>query len=273
MAGVIAFATLSLVFTRNGLDLAETVIFACLGAVAVSVFVCRERALVHELAVAERRHVQQLGVESERIDDIYANSVASLVIFAAGTLHIERASSGFFELLGISSSKDLSGTHLEEVLGVDSTHLALLPNAYQRGTHLEEVLGVDSTHLASIVHQIKTGTISVREEIACKHVNGDSIKLLISGRYLPHLHLVEAAFSLVPRKLSSLADHERVMNDLERFKKGIVLRENRVLELKGEVNQLLNEVHQPARYQVDSMTDDSDFVRDALSSKKVAIDE
>ena len=249
VAGVIAFATLSLVFTRNGLDLAETVIFACLGAVAVSVFVCRERALVHELAVAERRHVQQLGVESERIDDIYANSVASLVIFAAGTLHIERASSGFFELLGISSSKDLSGAHLEEVLGVDSTRIA------------------------SIVHQIKTGTISVREEIACKHVNGDSIKLLISGRYLPHLHLVEAAFSLVPRKLSSLADHERVMNDLERFKKGIVRRENRVLELKGEVNQLLNEVHQPARYQVDSMTDDSDFVRDALSSKKVAIDE
>jgi len=249
VAGVIAFATLSLVFTRNGLDLTETVIFACLGAVAVSVFVCRERTLVHELAVAERRHVQQLGVESERIDDIYANSVASLVIFAAGTLHIERASSGFFELLGISSSKDLSGTHLEEVLGVDSTHLA------------------------SIVHQIKTGTISVREEIACKHVNGHSIKLLISGRYLPHLHLVEAAFSLVPRKLSSLADHERVMNDLERFKKGIVRRENRVLELKGEVNQLLNEVHQPARYQVDSTTDNSVFVREALSSKKVAIDE
>lgn len=31
VAGVIAFATLSLVLTRNGLDLAETVIFACLG--------------------------------------------------------------------------------------------------------------------------------------------------------------------------------------------------------------------------------------------------
>jgi hypothetical protein len=85
---------------------------------------------------------------------------------------------------------------------------------------------------------------------------------------MSHLHLVEAAFFRIPRKTSKLANYERVMDDLERFKKGIVRRENRVLELKGEVNQLLKQARQSQRYQVDSMTDDSRFVQTALNTKK-----
>ena len=54
----------------------------------------------------------------------------------------------------------------------------------------------------------------------------------------------------------------------ERFKKGIVRREGRVLELKGEVNQLLRQAGEPARYRVDSRTDDSRFVQQTLKTKK-----
>lgn len=244
VAGVFSFAALSLVFSRIGVEPMETVIFASLSALTVGIFIYRERVLVHELASAERKYVAQLSLEAERIDELYANSVACLVTFDAGTLTIDRVSSGFFDLLGISANQDLSGASLEEVLGVDSTHLA------------------------SVVYQIKAGTISVREELVCKLSDGKTVRLLISGRYMPHLHVVEAAFFRLPRKTTTLADYERVIDDLERFKKGIVRRENRVLELKGEVNQLLQQSRKPDRYQVDSTTDDSRFVQQALTTKK-----
>lgn len=244
VAGIFSFAALSLVFSRIGVPPTETIIFAALSALTVGVFVFRERALAYDLSRAERIHVAQLNLEAERINELYSNSVACLVTFDAGSLIIDRASSGFFDLLGVSAEKDLEGARLEEVLGVDSTHLT------------------------SVVYQIKAGTMSVREELVSQPSNGKSVTLLISGRYMPHLHLVEAAFYRVPRKASKLADYERVMDDLERFKKGIVRRENRVLELKGEVNQLLKQARQPARYQVDSLTDDSRFVQSTIKTKK-----
>ena len=244
LVGVFSFAALSLVLSRIGVEPMETLIFATLSALTVGVFVYRERALAYDLALAERKHATQLRFEAERIDELYANSVASLVTFDAGTLIIDRVSSGFFDLLGVSANKDMAGDRLEEVLRVDSTHLA------------------------SVVYKIKAGTISVREELVCKQSDGKPVTLLISGRYMPHLHLVEAAFFRMPRKVSTLADYERVMDDLERFKKGIVRRENRVLELKGEVNQLLKKASQPERYKVDSMTDDSRFVQNTLNTKK-----
>jgi hypothetical protein len=243
-AGIFSFAALSLVFPRIGVEPMETVIFAALSGLTVGVFVCRERILVYKLALSERKHAAQLSAEAERINELYSNSVASLVTFDAGTLMIDRVSSGFFDLLGISANKDLDGGALDEVLGVDSTHLA------------------------SVVYKIKVGTISVREELVCKQSDGRPVTLLISGRYMPELHLVEAAFYRVPQRASKLADYERVMDDLERFKQGIVRRENRVLELKGEVNQLLQQARQSQRYQVDSMTDDSHFVQNALNTKK-----
>ena len=244
VAAVFSFVALSLVFSRIGVDPIETVIFASLSALTVGFFVYRERVLTYELALAERKHVTQLRLEAERINELYANSVVCLVTFDAGTLMIDRVSSGFFDLLGISANQDLVGASLDEVLGVNSAHLA------------------------SVVYQMKAGTISVREELVCKQSDGESVKLLISGRYMPHLHLVEAAFFRVPRKATALAECERAMEDLERFKKGIVRRETRVLELKGEVNQLLAKARQPDRYQVDSATDDSRFVQQALKTKK-----
>ena len=240
VVAVLLFAALYLVFSLIGWAPTETIVFASLGALAVGMFVCRERALVYQLAQAARRHAARLRVETARMDELYANSVACLVTFDAGTLIVDRVSPGFFDLLGISATQDL------------------------KGAPLEEVLGMDSTHLTSLVYQIKVGSISVREELVCKRSDGKSVLLLISGRYMPHVHLIEAAFFRLPRKAADLGEYERVMDDLERFKKGIVRREGRVLELKGEVNQLLRETGQSPRYRVDSTTDDSRFVQQAI---------
>ena len=249
VAAVLSFVAFYLVLSRIGVAAMETIILASLGALIAGVFVCRERALVYQLAQEERAHAARLAAEVARLDELYANSVACLVAFDAGTLIVDRVSSGFFDLLGISATQKI------------------------KGAPLEEVLGVDSTHLTSVVYQIKVGTISMREELICKRSDGKPIVLLISGRYIPHLHLIEAAFFRLPRQAAELGEYERVMDDLERFKKGIVRREGRVLELKGEVNQLLREVGQPARYRVDSMTDDSRFVQQAIDTKEAEMHE
>tara|TARA_B110000285_G_scaffold216571_1_gene263993 strand:+ start:2585 stop:3394 length:810 start_codon:yes stop_codon:yes gene_type:complete len=240
--GLFLLAALSLVFSQIGVEPIETVILASLGALTMGFFVYRERFLAYELALAERKYLLQLDLNADRMNELYTNSVACLVSFDPGNLMIDRVSSGFFDLLGISANKDLAGANLEEVLGVDSAHLC------------------------NVVYQIKSSTIGVREELVCQQADGKPVQLLISGRYIPQLHLVEAAFFRLPRK--TLADHERLIEDLERFKKGIVRREDRVLELKAQVNEILQQAGQPVRYQVDSNTDVTRLVKQKLITKK-----
>lgn len=242
LAGLFLLAALSLVFSQIGVEPIETVILASLGAWIVGFFVYRERFLAYELAFAERKHLLQLDLNADRINELYTNSVACLVTFDAVTLTIDRVSSGFFDLLGISANKDIAGASLEKVLGVDSAQLT------------------------SLVYQIKTGTIAVREQLVCQQADGKPVQLLISGRYLPQFHLVEAAFFRLPQK--ALHDHERLIEDLERFKKGIVRRESRVLELKAQVNEILQQAGQPVRYQVDSNTDVTRLVQQKFTTKK-----
>ena len=237
VAAVFSFAALCLVFSHIGVRPLESIIIAGLSSLVVGAFVYRERTLEWNLAVSERQHFVQLSQMNERMDRLYADSVACLVEFDAGTLIVDRASPGFFDVLGISSDRSL------------------------RGARLEEVLGVESTRLESIIYQIKAGTISVREELVCKQADGKPIKLLISGSYLPHLHSIEAALFRVTKKLNESTEFEKVMEDLERFRKGMVRRESRILELKGEVNRLLTGTGEPALYRVDDATDDSRFAR------------
>ena len=237
VAAVFSFAALSLFFSRIGVETLESIIFAGLSSLVVGAFVYRERTLVWNSAISERLHFVRLSQMNDRIDRLYADSVACLVKFDAGTLIVDRASPGFFDVLGVSSDRGLSGARLDEVLGVESTRLE------------------------SIVYQIKAGTISVREELVCKQADGKPIKLLISGCYLPHLHSIEAALFSVPKKTSESTEFEKVMEDLERFRKGIVRRESRILELKGDVNRLLTGAGEPVMYRVDDTTDDSRFAR------------
>ena len=118
--GLFLLAALSLVLSQIGVEPIETVILASLGALIMGFFVYRERFLAHELALAERKHLLLLDLNAARINELYTHSVACLVTFDPGSLIIDRVSSGFFELLGISANKNLAGASLEEVLGVDS---------------------------------------------------------------------------------------------------------------------------------------------------------
>jgi len=240
--GLFLLAALSLVLSQIGVEPIETVILASLGALTMGFFVYREQFLAYELALAERKHLLLLDLNAARINELYANSAACLITFDPGSLIIDRVSSGFFDLMSISANRNLAGASLEEVLGVDSVHLS------------------------NIVYQIKTGTAGVREELVCQQADGKPVQLLISWHYIPQHHLVEAIFSRLPQK--TLGEHERLIEDLERFKKGIVRREDRVLELKAQVNEILQQAGQPARYQVDSNTDVSRLVKQKFITKE-----
>jgi len=208
----------------------------------MGIFVYRERFLAYELALAERKHLLRLDLNATRMNELYTNSVACLVTFDPSSQIVDRVSSGFFTLLGISANKNLAGASLEEVLGVDSAQLT------------------------NVVYQIKTSSAGVREQLACQQADGKPVQLLMSGYYIPQLHLIEASFVRLPRK--ALADQERLIEDLERFKKGIVRREDRVLELKAQVNEMLQQAGQPVRYQVDSNTDVSRLVKQEFITKE-----
>ena len=189
--GLFLLAALSLVLSQIGVEPIETVILASLGALTMGFFVYRERFLAYELALAERKHLLLLDLNAARINELYANSAACLITFDPGSLIIDRVSSGFFDLMSISANRNLAGASLEEVLGVDSVHLS------------------------NIVYQIKTGTAGVREELVCQQADGKPVQLLISWHYIPQHHLVEAIFSRLPQK--TLGEHERLIEDLERF--------------------------------------------------------
>ncbi len=235
--GVFACVSVSLVAIRMGVDSIQTIVFSLLGGFCAGAFVYRERSLVSRVERAEWQRLHEVGAIDARLEHLYYKSLASLVEFDAGTRIIRRASLGFFDLLGLRADVSLSGQHLEDVLGIEASRLETL------------------------VEQMKRGEMSVREELTCKHSNGKSIRLLISGNYLSGQHMIEAVFCLAAWQERDFLDLEQTQGDLERFRKGMVRREERILELKREVNELLAEAGDPVRYQVDQKSSDTRFVQ------------
>jgi hypothetical protein len=172
-----------------------------------------------------------LGVEVSRLqefqDYLYSHSMACLVRFDAGTLIVDRASPGFIKMLRMPMESEL------------------------RGQSLEVLLGVSSLKLESMVELIKEGEALGKEpKLEIMSADGFSTNAVISGKYSPGDHIVEAAFFVHPvNNAERVADLEAAQKDIERFRKGMFRRETRILELKEEVNGIRREAGLPARYE------------------------
>jgi hypothetical protein len=241
--GVVAFFSISVVVTRMGVDWIQVVVFSVLSGFCLGAFVYRERSLVYRAEQSERRRLAEVGVINARLEFLYMKSVACLVEFDASTRIIDRVSLGLFDLLGYGAEADLKGRFLEDVLNTE----------------------VES--LQSLVAQIKRGEMGVQQEILCKRPSGESVKLFISANYLPEEQKIEAAFCLHKEVWESQGLEQQTQSDLERFRKGMVRREERILELKGEVNELLSKVGQSGRYKVDDRSDDTLYAAKANQEK------
>ena len=120
-----------------------------------------------------------------------------------------------------------------------------------RGQSLDVLLGVNSLKLESVVELIKQGESSVKElKLELMSAEGFSTNAVISGQYFPDDHVVEAAFFVHPvNNAERMAELGAAQKDLERFRKGMVRREPRILELKEEVNEICRDVGLPPRYE------------------------
>lgn len=214
---------------------AGVVFAACLVGIFVGAYVYRERALVRSLQAIEISYLDEASAHNARLEHLYMQSLACLVEFDANTLKIDRASIGFFDLLGVGSDVDL------------------------RGNNLEQVLGVETADLESMVGHISKGSRGLRQPIQCRRQDGKYIDLLMSAYYLEESDRIEAAFFVANLEVEDSEDIEQISGDLERFRKGMVRREERILELKSEVNELLVEAQESPRYRVDANSDDTKF--------------
>ncbi len=208
---------------------------AFLGGGSIGAFIYRERILVNRLYTMQRNLIEEAGVYNSRIEHLYMKSLACLVEFDRRSLIIDRASIGFFDLLGVGADVDL------------------------RGRRLDDVLGVGQSEVDGLLAHISNGSGGLREAIECKRSDGTPFHLFVSAYALEESNMIEAAFFLANQDGSDRQDVEQMVGDLERFRKGMIRREERILELKGEVNELLKESKQPVRYRVDDRSDDTRF--------------
>ncbi|MDP4609700.1 MAG: hypothetical protein NWT02_00755 [Opitutales bacterium] len=81
----------------------------------------------------------------------------------------------------------------------------------------------------------------------------------MSAYYLEESDRVEAAFFVSNLKVDEFEEIEQISDDLERFRKGMVRREERILELKAEVNELMAAAKESPRYRVDANSDDTKY--------------
>lgn len=244
MMGLITFTSVGIVIYLLGVETPQAVGFSLLSGIAVTAFILRERSLMNRLAEMDRRHVQEIGRFSEGIEFFYQQSSIALVQYDAGTLMVERASVGFLDLLHYRAEDPV------------------------RGRRLEELLRVESTVLERFTDMVRQGILEAPQEIEGENDTGDRICLIVAGRYLAERHLIEASFQLCLRRNAPVHyDVDRALGDLERFRHGMARREHRILELKGEVNELLRDQGRPLRYKVDIDSEDNkSAVKSAVKS-------
>ncbi|MGJ8652456.1 MAG: hypothetical protein ACSHX8_04225 [Opitutaceae bacterium] len=222
-------------FFMAGLEfkLSQVIVYASLGGGGTGALIYRERMLVSRCIAVEQKYIERVGGHNARLEHLYMKSLASLVEFDASTLIIQRASIGFYDLLGFG------------------------PEVQLHGEQLEEVLGLERGGLKALIDHISHGSTSLRQAIKCKRVDGQAVGLLVSAYYIEDSNYVEAAFFRTHVMNDPKTNVDEMAEELGRIRRGMIGREERVLALKSEVNELLKELDQPARYQVDKRSDDT----------------
>ncbi len=225
-SGVFAFATISLVISRFGVAPIPTLIFSGLSGLAVTGFVWRERSLLKSLEKAERdRNEHVTHLESE-LDYLYERSTISLIEYDASSLMVGRISSGFYQLMGFDPSRQLQGKQLDLLLGIDASKLERL------------------------TERIKRNNLKQATSLSCRRVGGDVLDLNTTGRFFKDRYVVELCLVCSPDNFKRYAELQQMMEDLDRFRKGMLRREKRIIDLKNEVNGLLAMKGQAPRYAV-----------------------
>lgn len=103
--------------------------------------------------------------------------------------------------------------------------------------------------------------------LSCLDAEGRAIDLQVSGWMLDDAGLAEVVFAPDPGQRFRDREFEEGIEELEVFRKMMMRRENRILQLKSEVNRLLIDARKAPRYSIDSETADN-RIHEITSKKK-----
>lgn len=221
--------------------------WAVLGAGLLAALAYRERAFLRHFEDLELQHIRELEQVTGRLDFLYANSSVALVRFHPNTLKLMCASEGFFSLFELRDSASSLDVSLADLGGLDAEQLRA---AVEHIRHR-------SARCCSVFH-----VVSRRDY---------ELPLHMSGVYLQDADLIEASFTIPPMAVRRAVPLAAATEDLQRLHRGMLRREQRILELKSEVNEVLVRYEQRARYQIDLSSTDSEL-KARSSSASVRVD-
>ncbi|MGB0263604.1 MAG: hypothetical protein ACPGCT_02200 [Opitutales bacterium] len=231
--GFLAFVLIKLLLSKFSLSSFEANLLAAIGACSMGLFLVRERYLCGELKAAKSEYTKQISCLLQRVNAIETSQAICAVTVDMATLQLQRASSAFYDLCEVDAATDLSQLYLDTLLKIDANWLRHFLNGLNKNLSDAEAA------------------------VAAVSPNGSALRLRISGRKYVDSEGAELVLFNLPNSAEELSERQEILNELERYSKGLLRRETRILELKREVNQLLTGAGQTVRYQVDSVSQET----------------
>lgn len=226
--GFLAFVLIKLLLIKFSLSSFEANLLAAIGACSMGLFLVRERYLCGELKATKGEYIKQISCLQQRVNAIETSQAICAVTVDMATLQLQRASSAFYDLCEVDAATDLSQLYLDTLLKIDANWLR----------HFLNGLNENLSEAEAAVQAVSP--------------NGSALRLRISGRKYVDREGAELVLFNLPNSAEELSERQEILNELERYSKGMLRRETRILELKTEVNQLLTGAGQAVRYRVDS---------------------
>lgn len=233
LLGGIVLVVFCLVLNCLGLALSLAVLPSLPLSVCVSWFFLRRKRLLRQLLEQDVERDREVEAVSRRLEHLYSASPLAILTLQVSSRTVQRTSRGFASMLGMDSGTNLAGTPLASLLKVQPAQMDAL----------EAHLG-DSSSGEPIT-------------LSCLDSEGQSIDLRVSGWMLDESGLAEVVFAPDTGLRFQDRDFEEGIEELEAFRKMMMRRENRILQLKSEVNRLLVDSRSAPRYSIDSETVDN----------------
>lgn len=246
VAAILSFAVISILLQPLETGPETVILMAACGALVVGTFVARERYLGARLRLLEDVKGEGKALEEAVRSRFFLQSVAAFARYDPVSFRVVSASPGLLTLAGYKAEESIVDKSMVDVLLTDSSTFRRVTDAMRRE-------GSDSSFV-----------------LDCRRKNGRAMEVKVSGALSPDRSVIEAAFVEVTKFENNALELERTEGDLERFRLGMIRREFRILELKGEVNRLCDQLGTRRCYKIDGETHDL-LVEQLLKEKEKAM--
>jgi PAS domain-containing protein len=245
LGGIFAFMVISIMLQPLRFDPVSVLGVALGGSVVTGFFLARERYLTSRIQALEDEGGRKASAAVGGRETFLRNAVAAFVRYDAVNFRILQASPGLLALTGRKGGEEVQERSMVDVLLTESSAFRKVSDAVRRE-------GPEASFA-----------------LECRRKDGQALPLVVSGFCPPGSSVVELALAQAGSGASNLLELEEKEGDLERFRRGMIRREFRILELKNEINTLCDELGKRRRYRIDSETRDA-LVEELMKEKQMA---